>query len=147
MSLEPVTSVMSSHYAETVKPVQVSSPDKAVATADSQAAQITASTGLSNLDIVPVMDNKGNDKNAEQDEKQKQPSEKTIKAAVSQANTQLKQARTKCAFSYDDVTNRVSIKVYDAETEEVIREIPPEESLELVEKMWELAGLIVDEKR
>lgn len=145
MGLEPVTSVMSSHYAETVKPVQVSAPDRTVAAADSQAAQIATSTGLSGMEIVPVMNN-NDGKDAEQQGKQKQPSEKTIKEAVSQVNSRLKQARTKCAFSYDDVTNRVSIKVYDAETEEVIKEIPPEESLKLVEKMWELAGLIVDEK-
>lgn len=145
MGLEPVTSVMSSHYAETVKPVQVSAPEKAVAAADSQAAQIATSTGLSGMEIVPVMNN-DDGRDAEQQGKQKQPSEKTIKEAVSQVNSRLKQSRTNCAFSYDDVTNRVSIKVYDAETEEVIKEIPPEESLKLVEKMWELAGLIVDEK-
>ena len=56
-------------------------------------------------------------------------------------------AATKCEFSYHEETKRVSIKVIDAETEEVIREIPPEETLEMLSKMWELAGLMVDEKR
>jgi len=41
----------------------------------------------------------------------------------------------------------VTIKVFDKETEEIIREIPPEKTLEMIEKMWELAGLLVDEKR
>ena len=54
---------------------------------------------------------------------------------------------TKCEFSYHEPTGRISIKVMDKETDEVIREIPPEETLEMVEKMWELAGLIVDEHR
>jgi flagellar protein FlaG len=35
----------------------------------------------------------------------------------------------------------------DKERKEVIKEIPPEETLEMVEKMWELAGILVDEKR
>jgi len=41
----------------------------------------------------------------------------------------------------------VRVKVLDSETNEVIREIPPEKILDMVAKMWELAGLIVDERR
>lgn len=72
-----------------------------------------------------------------------------VKDAVNQANNRLKQkhATTKCEFSYHEPTGRISIKVMDKETDEVIREIPPEETLEMIEKMWELAGIIVDEHR
>ncbi|MBQ9767663.1 MAG: flagellar protein FlaG [Lachnospiraceae bacterium] len=70
-----------------------------------------------------------------------------IKSAVDHANQTMRQSKTKCEFSYHEETKRVSIKVIDAETEEVIREIPPEETLEMISKMWELAGLMVDEKR
>ena len=74
-----------------------------------------------------------------------------VKDAVTQANNKLKiqqkHMSTKCEFSYHEATGRISIKVMDKETDEVIREIPPEETLEMVEKMWELAGLIVDEHR
>jgi len=38
------------------------------------------------------------------------------------------------------------IKVINSETDEVIREIPPEKILDLIAKLWELAGIIVDEK-
>ncbi len=70
-----------------------------------------------------------------------------IKSAVEHANQTMRHAKTKCEFSYHEETKRVSIKVIDEETEEVIREIPPEETLEMISKMWELAGLMVDEKR
>lgn len=70
-----------------------------------------------------------------------------IKNAVEHANQTMRHAKTKCEFSYHEETKRVSIKVIDAETEEIIREIPPEETLEMISKMWELAGLMVDEKR
>lgn len=56
-------------------------------------------------------------------------------------------SKTRCEFSYHEATKRVSIKVLDDDTGDVIREIPPEKSLEMVEKMWELAGILVDEKR
>jgi len=70
-----------------------------------------------------------------------------IKSAVDHANQTMRHAKTKCEFAYHEETKRVSIKVIDEETEEVIREIPPEETLEMLSKMWELAGLMVDEKR
>ncbi|ROR31549.1 flagellar protein FlaG [Mobilisporobacter senegalensis] len=77
--------------------------------------------------------------------KQGEASITQIRAAISEAN--YKATRTRCEFSVDDATNRISIKVIDKMSEEVIREIPPEESLEMLAKIWELAGLIVDEKR
>ena len=43
--------------------------------------------------------------------------------------------------------DRASIKVVDADTNEVIREIPPEKSLDMLQKMWEMAGILVDERR
>lgn len=73
--------------------------------------------------------------------------EMRIQSAVKHANKQMKHARTECEFSYHEKTKRVSIKVIDKDTKEVIREIPPEETLEMVEKMWELAGILVDERR
>ena len=74
-------------------------------------------------------------------------SEQQIKSAIAQANSKMRSHRTRCEFSYHEETKRVSIKVVDKETQEVIREIPPEETLEMVQKMWELAGILVDERR
>lgn len=73
-----------------------------------------------------------------------QPSEATIIDAVSSANRKME--RTRCEYSYHEETNRVSIKVFNADTDEVIREIPPEKSLDMLQKMWEMAGILIDEK-
>jgi flagellar protein FlaG len=86
--------------------------------------------------------------NASTEEEQNQSlPEARIKSAVKHANKQMKHAKTRCEFSYHEQTKRVSIRVIDKDTQEVIREIPPEDTLDMVEKMWELAGIIVDEKR
>lgn len=74
-------------------------------------------------------------------------SEKHIMTEISKANSRLKHHNTKCEFGYHETTGRVTIKVLDKDTEEVIREIPPEKTLEMIEKMWELAGFLVDERR
>ena len=50
-------------------------------------------------------------------------------------------------FKYHEKINRVSIKIVDTKTDEVIREIPPEETMKMVEKMLEQAGILVDERR
>jgi len=38
------------------------------------------------------------------------------------------------------------LTIINDETDEVIREIPPEKILDMVAKMWELAGIMVDRK-
>ena len=72
-------------------------------------------------------------------------SEASINDAVSKANHRME--HTRCEYSYHKETNRVSIKVLNADTDEVIREIPPEKSLDMLQKMWEMAGILVDERR
>lgn len=74
-------------------------------------------------------------------------SEKKFKDAITDANNKLIQKRTRCEFSYNEDVNRISIKVYDRQTDEVLKEIPADETLEMLEKIWDLAGLLVDEKR
>lgn len=54
---------------------------------------------------------------------------------------------TVAEFGYNEPTNRITIKIKDKDTDEVIKEIPSEKALEMVAKAWELAGIMVDEKR
>ena len=53
-------------------------------------------------------------------------------------------SRRQCSAS---MTNRVTIKIVDKKTKEVIKEFPPEKTLDMIAKVWEMAGLMVDEKR
>ena len=74
-----------------------------------------------------------------------------IKAAVDDLNKTVKQAspmhHTQLSFKYHEDTNRISITVTDSDTDEVIREIPPEKTLDMLAKAWEMAGLLGDERR
>lgn len=82
-----------------------------------------------------------------EDNKPKAVGEGQVKLALEQANEKLKFTRTRCELTYHDDINRVAIKVIDRDTDEVIREIPTEETIALVQKLWEMAGIIIDEKR
>ena len=81
----------------------------------------------------------------QEQKKEHTPSEATINDSVSRANRHME--HTRCEYSYHKETNRVSIKVINDDTDEVIRETPPEKSLDMLQKMWEMAGILVDEKR
>lgn len=112
----------------------------------------TQESGKKNFNILEpslVKNAENNQTTNEQEDGRKDSSvtEQQIKNAITRANNKMKYHRTKCEFSYHEETKRVSIKVMDKDTEEVIREIPPEETLEMIERMWELAGLLIDERR
>lgn len=68
----------------------------------------------------------------------------SIKNAVGEIN---RRTNTEAVFGVHDRTNRVTIKIVDKDSKEVIKEIPPEKTLDMIAKVWELAGIIVDEKR
>ncbi|WP_167956051.1 flagellar protein FlaG [Anaerosporobacter faecicola] len=74
--------------------------------------------------------------------------DKKLKDALSMANNKIKQSQpqTRCEFTYHEDMNRVSIKLIDKETDKVVKEIPPEKTIKMIEKLWEIAGLLVDEK-
>jgi flagellar protein FlaG len=52
----------------------------------------------------------------------------------------------KVILSVNDTINQVIIKVVDAETDKVIKEIPAEEIQRLIARIKETIGLLVDEK-
>lgn len=74
-------------------------------------------------------------------------SKEKVESALRDINSKIKPTRTECQFSYHEETKRISIKVMDQDTGEVIREIPPEKTLDMIAKSLELAGILVDEKR
>ena len=87
-------------------------------------------------------------KNAEnQGQKEEEQVSSKIKDAVDKVNRKIVPGKTRCEFSYHEDTNRISIKVIDQATEETIKEIPAEETLDMLARIWEFSGLLVDERR
>ena len=84
------------------------------------------------------------DGKVEQEEKQTTGS-KQIRKAIDEINK--KAVNSEAIFGIHDKTNRVMIKIIDKDTKKVIKEYPPEKTLDMIAKVWEMAGLMVDEKR
>ena len=70
-----------------------------------------------------------------------------LKSAIADINKKIAPTQTQLQFAYHEKTHRISITVRDKETDKVIREIPPEKTLDMIAKSLELAGILVDEKR
>lgn len=71
---------------------------------------------------------------------------KTLEQVADGLNEMVKVFNRKIDFVVHDETNRMMVKVIDTETGNVLREIPPEEILDLAAKMQEAFGIIFDVK-
>lgn len=146
MDVETISNVNSNYgSAEAVKTSAPKAEERVETGSASKAATESVSVTSQPMPIDAKGDAEQQGSGQQQKQKKHAPSENTVNETVKRAN--LKMEHTRCEYSYHKRTNRVSIKVIDRDTDKVIREIPPEQSLDMLEKMWELAGILVDEKR
>lgn len=66
--------------------------------------------------------------------------------AIDRAIKALEGPSTSFEMKVHEGTHSIMVKVFNKETGELIREIPPEKTLDLVVKMMEFAGILIDEK-
>jgi flagellar protein FlaG len=70
-----------------------------------------------------------------------------LKVAVRKLNDYVQNVQRNLSFSVDKDSGQTVIKVYDVQTKEVIRQIPPDETLRLAAQLEErIANLFVQEK-
>ena len=102
---------------------------------------VTQKTSMSDTDIAsppvstvrPKVDNKPE-------------SEEQIKQAVQKIQETVDNLAHNLRFSIDEDTGRTVIKVMDARTEEVIRQIPTEEAIEIARTLDKVQGLLFSDK-
>ncbi|MGG1616001.1 flagellar protein FlaG [Paenibacillus sp. NRS-1782] len=72
--------------------------------------------------------------------------EEQLIRAIDRAVKALQGPTTTLEMSVHEKTHQILVKVLNKDTGELIREIPPEKTLDLVAKMMEIAGILIDEK-
>lgn len=77
---------------------------------------------------------------------EKRISEEDIIGVIEKANKEFIAYDRRFEFSIHDVTKQIMVKIIDVNTDEVIRELPPEKVLDMVAAIWEVAGILVDRK-
>ncbi|MCF6465251.1 flagellar protein FlaG [Clostridium sp. Cult2] len=80
-----------------------------------------------------------------QREENRYTEEELIKS-IESANKQFVAFDRRFEFSIHEKTKQIMVKIIDVTTDEIIREIPPEKILDLVAAIWEISGIIVDER-
>ena len=86
-----------------------------------------------------------NDANASTEEIECTSGNEAMRKAVDEINRHIKNSEV--VFGIHEKTNRVTIKIVDKDSGEIMREFPPEQTLDTIAKIWENAGIMVDEKR
>lgn len=150
MAIEPLSSAMT-YQAQTTqqaKPVQKTVVENTEVATPEQTNAYDATTvkvaGAEKQDSQSGQDSSQNNA-ANQQATNQQATNDQIKKAVENLNKNL--SNSEAIFGIHEATNRVTIKIVDKETKEVIKEVPPEKTLDMIAKAWELAGILVDEKR
>lgn len=146
MALEPLNSVM----AFQAQPVAKAQPAESVnmeVPADGQTVNVDATT----VSVAkPQSDDEsgGSAGNGSMQQQAKNPQFATehMKQAVAEMNRKIGHSNEEAVFGVHEKTNRITIKIVDKDTKEVIKEYPPEKTLDMIAKVWEMAGILVDEK-
>ena len=107
----------------------------------SAAISVTQKTSMSDTDVAsppvstvrPKVDNKSE-------------SEEQIKQAVQKIQETVDNLAHNLRFSIDENTGRTIIKVLDAHTDEVIRQIPTKEAIEIARTLDKVQGLLFNDK-
>lgn len=68
-------------------------------------------------------------------------------AAINKINRTVDAFNFSLRFEVHDESNRIMVQVIDKETDELIREIPPERLLRLAAQIQDMIGLLLDTRR
>jgi flagellar protein FlaG len=81
-----------------------------------------------------------------QNEYNQEELEEDVKKSVDDINDIVKKVKEDLAFEIHDETERMMVKVVNLKTQEIIKELPPEEMLDLSARIHKMVGLLIDEK-
>lgn len=106
------------------------------------------------LPVEPIKDSQvltANDQNEAQDKQIEihyfsKKDQASIKASVETLNHKLLGKDMKLAYEVHERTGRTMVRLIDMRTEEVIKEIPPANMLDVIGKIWDDMGIAVDRK-
>lgn len=114
-------------------------------------SNVGSETKISNIKLIAKT---AENKQAEaKDEKVLEFPEKNVERAITDVNQFFQSEQRKLSFSVNQATKDVVIEVKDAETDEILRQIPPEFVVRLAEQLNELSneqhassGLLLQDK-
>lgn len=99
------------------------------------------------VEMTPVVEPKAKAKvPQESGEKNKKQDVEFLRDVLDVVQNHIHVCGVSLSFSVHEATGRIKVDVTDKETGEVVREIPPEQVLNLMAKIDEMMGILYDEK-
>ena len=146
MAVEPIGTMTAMQMQSTIKVQPIATQKEAenmdVISADSATPKIDKMTA----EVAKASESDTRDeKNEQQDRENTKAENDAIRKVVENINKN--STNSEAVFGIHEGTNRVTIKIVDKDTKKVIKELPPEKTLDMIAKVWEMAGILVDEKR
>ncbi|MDE7257692.1 MAG: flagellar protein FlaG [Lachnospiraceae bacterium] len=157
MAIEPLNSAMT-YQAQTVVKPQTVTPVNTEVPEDGQTINVDATTAsvikIQAEDEQSSSDGSGSPQqqqqqateNNQQPVMNKQETPEQLKKMIAEMNKKINKSNEEAVFGVHEGTNRIMIKIQDKDTKEVIKEFPPEKTLDMIAKLWEMAGILVDER-
>ncbi len=152
-TIEPLNSVMT-YQAQAVEKPQPVTPVNTEVPEDGQTVNVdetTASVTRPQTENEKESESGGSGSQQQQAagsrQAQVQQQSEQLKKAIAEMNKKINNSNEEAVFGVHEDTNRIMIKIMDKETKEVIKEFPPEKTLDMIARIWEMAGILVDEKR
>ncbi len=142
MTIEPLASIMTAQAQTSIPRNQNVSVEKAAEYNNANVQPVDKIDATTSV----VENAQGKDQFNKSEQNDPQAQNEKIKKAVEKLNKKL-DVNSEAVFGIHEETNRVTIKIVDRSTKEVIKELPPEKTLDMIAKVWEMAGILVDEKR
>ena len=150
-TIEPLNSVMT-YQAQAAEKPQPVTPVNTEVPEDGQTVNVDETTAAVTR---PQTENEkesesggnGSQQQAGSRKAQAQQQSEQLKKAIAEMNKKINNSNEEAVFGVHEDTNRIMIKIMDKETKEVIKEFPPEKTLDMIARIWEMAGILVDEKR
>ena len=149
MAIEPLNSAMT-YQAQTVARPQTATPVNTEVPEDGQTVNVDATTA--SVTKTQAEEEKGSSVgNGSQQQQQSMVNTHAtpdqLKKMIAEMNRKINNSNEEAVFGVHEETNRIMIKILDKDTKEVIKEFPPEKTLDMIARLWEMAGILVDEKR
>lgn len=159
-TIEPLNSVMTYQAQAAPKP-QTAAPVNTEVPEDGQTVNVDATTAAVTKTQAEDEKGSGSDNAGSQQQQaqgggaaqqgtskaQQQQQSEQLKKAIAEMNKKINNSNEEAVFGVHEDTNRIMIKIMDKDTKEVIKEFPPEKTLDMIARIWEMAGILVDEKR
>lgn len=154
------TNILQVQQMQQMQPIQKEKEGAAVDTAGNAADQLAqeVETVKQTTNVAPYSQEDGNDESQKEEnasqlqraleiaDEQNEKNNEKISKALANINQKMT-ANTEAVFGFHEKTNRVTIKIVDRDTKKVVKEFPPDKTLDMIAKAWELAGLMVDERK